>query len=649
MGTITPQQNTPGRGMLGRITPGHIVGVAAAGLAVGFIAWLANASAVQDAALIAVSVIAGLPIAKKALAALRYKTFSIDLLVTIAVIGAIIIGEYVESSVVAFLFLFGAFLEKRSLERTRASIRDLVDSAPTTARVLRGTDEVTVPLDEVAVGDHVIVRAGDSVPVDGRIVSGAGHLGQAAITGEPVPVERTEGDEVFAGTTLENGFLTVEAAQVGDDTAFARIIELVEDAQDAKTPRQQFLDRFASFYTPAIIVAAIAFALITRDIALGLTFLVIACPGALVIATPVAVVAGIGNGAKRGVILKGGDAVERLAKIDTVVLDKTGTLTEGHPEVTAVRALRGTEDELLAAAASLELASEHPLGRAVVRAARERNLDLHDPDGVEVQRGIGLTGTVAGSAVAVGSFRIVPQPPDVPGHADEEIEREVRAHEDNGETVSHVVIDGVWHGYVVIADALRPGAAEAMRALHAQGVTKLVMLTGDNPRAARHVAEQADIDEVHAQLLPEDKVTEVQRLVAEGRRVAMVGDGLNDAPALATANVGIAMGAGTDVSVETADVVLAGNRLEQLAHAHGLARRTVRIMIENTTIALVTVALLLLGVILEQVGMSIGMLVHEVSVLLVIVNALRLTRWRSRTGVAAPAARRAARPALVDA
>ncbi|GAA1719803.1 heavy metal translocating P-type ATPase [Propioniferax innocua] len=622
-----------------KLTSEHLVWGAGAGLIVGFGAWLLDAPVIQDAALIAASVIAGAPIAKRAMAALRYRTFSIDLLVTIAVIGALIIGEYVESGVVAFLFLFGAWLEQRSLERTRTSIRELVDAAPTTARIRRDGEEIEIDVTEIAEGDLVVIKAGDSVPVDGRIVEGVGHLEQAAITGEPVPVERAAGDDVFAGTTLDNGFLIVSASQVGDDTTFARIIELVEDAQDAKAPRQQFLDRFAAIYTPAVIVAAVLFGLIMRDASLGLTFLVIACPGALVIATPVAIVAGIGNGAKRGAILKGGDAVERLAGVDTMVLDKTGTLTEGRPVVTQVRAVQGTEEELLAAAASLELASEHPLARALVTAAREQGLDLHGPDQVEVLRGVGLTGVVGGRSVGVGSFRLVDQP------LSDDLAAEVRAAEAQGGTVSFVVVDGELHGHVVIADALRPGVSEAMAALHRGGVKELVMLTGDNPRAAAHVAQQAGIDEVRAQLLPEDKVAHVKRLVDGGANVAMVGDGLNDAPALAAANVGVAMGAGTDVSVETADVVLAGNRLEQLAHAQRLARRTVAIMTQNTVIALATVVLLLTGVVFERVGMSIGMLVHEASVLAVILNALRLTRWQPKDIVTPRTSAGSAQPA----
>ncbi|MDO5048596.1 MAG: cation-translocating P-type ATPase [Actinomycetaceae bacterium] len=608
-----------------KIQTKHLTLVAGILLLVGFGAWAAGFPVAQDWALIAASFVAGLPIAKKAISALRYRTFSIDLLVTIAVIGALIIGEYVESSVVAFLFLFGAYLEQRSLERTRTSVRELVEAAPTTARLFRDGKEVEVEVDDITLDDVVIIKAGDSVPVDGTIIEGEGHLQQAAITGEPVPVERSIDDEVFAGTTLENGFLKVRPSKVGDDTTYAKIIELVEDAQDAKAPRQQFLDKFASIYTPAIIVAAIIFGLITQNVELALTFLVIACPGALVIATPVAIVAGIGNGARRGVILKGGDAVERLAKADTVVVDKTGTLTQGAPQVSAVRTLVGSESDLLFAAGSLELASEHPLARAIVAAAEAEDLALSDPEQVEVTRGVGITGLVNGREITVGSARAL-EGLSVP---DSFID-EATAMESQGATVSYVLENGRVLGFVAISDELRPGAAQAMAALHRGGIKRIVMLTGDNPRAAAHIAKIAGIDEFHAQLLPQDKVAHVQKMVDEGANVAMVGDGLNDAPALATANVGIAMGAGTGVSVETADVVLAGNRLDQLAHAQRLAKQTFRLMTQNTVIALATVALLLTGVVFERVGMSIGMLVHEASVLAVILNALRLPRWRPK-------------------
>ncbi len=608
-----------------KLQKSHVTWISGVLLLAGFLAWATGFSVAQAWILIAASVVAGAPIAYRALMALRYRTFSIDLLVTIAVIGALIIGEYVESAVVAFLFLFGAYLEQRSLERTRTSIRELVEATPSRALLLQDGNEVEVDVDEITEGDIVLVKTGDSLPVDGSIIEGEGHVQQAAITGEPVPVRRSVGDEVFAGTTLENGYLKVRASKVGDDTTYAQIIELVEDAQDAKAPRQQFLDRFAAVYTPLIIVAAVVFGLVTQNVELALTFLVIACPGALVIATPVAIVAGIGNGAKRGVIFKGGDAVERLAKVDTIVLDKTGTLTQGAPQLTGVTSLSGFEDELLELAASLEQASEHPLARAIVAAAQSRNLTLSDPEQVEITRGVGLSGLVNGKTVTIGSSRSL----DGMSVSDSLI-WEAAAAESSGATVSYVVADGQILGYVTIADQLRAGAKEAIASLHRGGIDRVVLLTGDNPRAASHVANIAGIDEFHAQLLPEDKVDHVQLLIDEGANVAMVGDGLNDAPALASADVGIAMGAGTDVSVETADVVLAGNRLDQLAHAQRLARKTVRLMTQNTVIALGTVALLLLGVVFERVGMSIGMLVHEASVLAVILNALRLTRWEPK-------------------
>lgn len=610
-----------------RVNTKLITAVSGGLLLAGGLAHLLGAPIVRDVALIAATLVAGVPTAHKAIQALRYRTFSIDLLITIAITGALIIGEYVESAVVAFLFIFGAWLEQRTLAQTRASIRELVDSAPTTARLLRDGVEVEVPVDQINVGDQIVVRTGDAVPVDGVITSGSGHLAQAAITGEPLPVAREVGDQVFAGTTLDNGFLQVAALQVGDDTTFARIIELVEDAQDAKAPRQRFLDRFAAIYTPAIVAGAVIVWALTRDLEFALTFLVIACPGALVIATPVAMVAGLGNGARRGVIIKGGDAMERMAKIDTIVFDKTGTLTLGRPQLTGVITADGQDaEDVLRLAASLEQASEHPLGRAIVTAAREQKLTLADPSGVEVRRGMGLAGLVGGRQVAIGSHRLLP------GEVDTTLHRSAQEAEDTGATLAWVVADEQVLGYLTIADQLRPEAAQAMAALHRSGVKQLVMLTGDNPRAASAIARQVGIDQVHAGLLPADKVEHVTRLRADGARVAMVGDGLNDAPALAAADLGVAMGAGTDVSIETADVVLAGNRLDQLVHSHALARATVRIMVQNTAIALLTVLGLLAGVLVQTIHMASGMLIHEASVLLVIFNAVRLVRFRSSTG-----------------
>jgi heavy metal-(Cd/Co/Hg/Pb/Zn)-translocating P-type ATPase len=592
----------------------------------------------RDVALVAASVLAGFPIAVRAWAALRAKAFSIDLLVTIAVIGALIIGEYVESAVVSFLFLFGAWLEARSLERTRASLRELVDLAPTRATVVRDGERVTVDADDVEVGETVIVTSGERIAVDGIVASGTASVTEASITGESVPVRKEPGDRVFAGTVAEAGYLEVEADHVGDDTTFARIIELVEEAQESRTRRQRFLERFAQFYTPAIIVVAVIVLAWTRDLAFALTFLVIACPGALVISVPVAAVAGLGNIARHGVLVKDGEALEDLATVDTLVLDKTGTLTVGRPVVTFVHTFGDLpEQELLGLTASLESTSEHHLGRAIVAEATSRRMPLSsDLSDVEVVPGLGLQARVDGHVVMAGRAGLLTERGvATKAHA---LEQATQL-EQQGATVVHVAVDGRHAGLIGIADEVREEAASAIAHLREGGIRHIAMLTGDNEHTARLVAGRLGIDEVHAGLLPADKAGIVGDLKAQGRRVVMVGDGVNDAPALATADVGVAMGgAGTDVSMETADVVIMTDRLDQLAHARRVAGATVRVMKQNTALALATVSLLVAAVLLQVIQLAGGMLVHEISVLLVILNALRLVRLdgpRSRGEAAA--------------
>lgn len=590
---------------------------------------LGSLEPVRDLALVVAAVAAGFPTAVRAFQALRAKAFSIDLLVTIAVVGALVIGEYVEAAVVAFLFVFGAWLEARTLEKTRRSLRDLVDLSPQVAQVLRDGETVTVPAEDVVPGDRVLVHSGGTIAVDGTIVLGQAHVNQATITGEPLPVSRAVGEPVFSGTIVDSGYLEVVADRVGEETTFSRIIELVEEAQETKTKAQRFLDRFAGIYTPAIVVLAFLVFIVSRDVEFALTFLVIACPGALVISTPVSMVAGLGNGARHGVLMKGGDALERLAKADTFVFDKTGTLTQGMPKVTEIWTAAGDDDDrMLRLAAGLEVASEHPLGRTIVDEAQVRGLTLPaSPHDVEVIKGGGIRGLVDGHVVAIGSRRVLATegvllPQDAATYAEER--------ERAGNTVVFVAIDGVLSGIVSIADRIRPEAGAAIAELRNRGVSRFVMLTGDNAHTAQRVANELGIDEVRAELLPQDKVAAVSELKAEGRRVAMIGDGINDAPAIATADVGIAMGAGTDVSIDTADVILMANRFDQLVHALSLARATVRNMKQNTVIALGTVVLLLAGVLAQQVFMSTGMLVHEVSVLVVILNAVRLVRFGTR-------------------
>lgn len=587
----------------------------------------------RDVLLVVAAVVAGVPIAISAWQALRNRVFSIDLLVTIAVTGALIIGEFTEAGVVAFLFSFGAWLEARTLAKTRKSLRDLIDQAPKEATVMRDGEPVTIPADEVEVSERVIVRVGGLVPVDGTILHGSGAVAEATVTGEPLPASKQVGDQVWSGTVLEAGYLELRADRVGEDTTFAQIIELVEEAQDSKARTQRWLDRFAAWYTPSIVVASIIAFLVTWDIRFALTFLVIACPGALVISTPVSLVAGLGNAARHGALIKGGDALERLARFDTLVLDKTGTITQGRPEVTEMIPANGFSADVLRLAASLEQASEHPLGRTIVDAARERGLVLSaSPAGVDVVSGAGIRGLVDDGAavrnVGVGSAKLLADGPQ----ADAGLRERAVELEKQGNTVSFVTIGDELAGLLAIADRIRPEVPAALAALRTKGVKRIVMLTGDNEHTAAAVAAQAGIDRpgdmVLAGLLPQDKLTQVQALREGGHVVAMIGDGVNDAPAIAASDIGLAMGAGTDVSMETADVVLVGNRFDQLLQARAVARATLWNMAQNTTIALATVAFLLTGVVWGIVHMAGGMLIHEISVLLVILNAMRLIRFR---------------------
>ncbi|GAA1895620.1 heavy metal translocating P-type ATPase [Actinomadura bangladeshensis] len=593
--------------------------------------------ALGDALMVAAAVAAGWRIAADAVRALTARMVGIDLLVSVAAIGAVIIGEYWEAAAVTFLFAVGHALENATLSRTRSALAELVAVAPDTAVVLRGGEQVEVPAAAVAHGETVLVKNGAKVPVDGVVIDGSGALDEASITGESIPVEKAAGDRVFAGTVSMGGFLQVRATGVGAGTTLARIIHRVEEAQDAKARTAAFMDRFSAWYTPAIIVLALVFGLVTGDVVLALTLLVIGCPGALVISIPVAIVAGIGRGAKSGILIKGGEFLETSAKIDAVALDKTGTLTEGRPYLTDVVTLDGawTRADVLGWAARAEAGSEHPLARPIVEAARAEGLDVTGlPEATEPVPGKGIIAILDGHRVAVGNLAMQEDEGGPHAAAAAAVQDLAAA----GRTPMAVSVDGRPVGVVAVADRIRPDAARMVADLHAAGVKRVVMLTGDVRRVAEAVAAQVGVDEVHAGLLPEGKLEAVRDLRARGHVVAMVGDGVNDAPALATADIGVAMGAaGTGVAIETADIALMKDDLSKLPQAVGLARRTVSVMRQNIAIALVTVGLLLAGVLVGGVTMAIGMLVHEISVLVVIANAMRLLRRRgaSRTGTGA--------------
>ena len=592
---------------------------------------------VADALMIAAALVAGVPIAVKAVRALLVKVVAIDLLVTVAAVGALVIGEYWESAAVTFLFAFGHALEVRTMNKTRGALAALVAVAPDTAIVMRDGDQVEISAGAVALGEIVLVKTGAKTPVDGIVVGGSGSLDEASITGESLPVEKTVGDRVFAGSISRSGLLQVEATGVGADTTLARIIHRVEDAQDAKAPTQSFMERFSRWYTPGIIVLALVAGLLTRDVVLGLTLLVIGCPGALVISIPVAVVAGIGRGARDGILIKGGEYLETSAKINAVTLDKTGTLTWGTPRLTDVVPLaeNTSREDVLRWAARAEVGSEHPLAKPIVDGAAAEGFAVKElPEEVEVIAGKGVVALVDGHRVAVGNLALMSAlVTSGSGSASEaasenaQLTSTMDSLAKAGRTPMAVSLDGIPLGVIAVADQIRPDAPRMVSWLHSVGVIDVVMLTGDNARVAQAVAGQVGLDEVRAGMLPEQKLEAVVELQDKGYTVAMVGDGVNDAPALAAANVGIAMGAaGTAVAIETADIALMNDDLMKLPRAISLAKRTVSVMRQNIAIAVITVIVLLTGVFLGEVTMALGMLVHEGSVLLVIVNAMRLMR-----------------------
>jgi Cd2+/Zn2+-exporting ATPase len=617
--------------MTGR-TKARIAAVSGALLVIAFVVHLGEFEQLRNILLLIATIASGFPIVIKAIQSLRMRAFSIELLVSIAVIGAIIIGEYVESAVVSFLFLFGAYLEARTLEKTRTAIKSLMDMVPLEATVMRDGEKLILSIDDVIIGDRVVIQSGERVAVDGKVILGQAFINESAITGESVPASKKVNDTVFSGSMMDHGYIEVIAEKASDDTIFAKMIELVEEAQESKTKTEKFLEKFANLYTPAIIVLSMIVYVFTRNIEFTLTFLVIACPGALVISAPVSIVAGIGNGAKNGVLIKGGEIMEKLAKINTVVFDKTGTLTRGRPDVTDIKVFGMKENELLNIVAEVEVISEHHLGQTIVKEAQSRNLSINNkPENAEVIKGNGIRARIVDQQLVVGNRKLML---DHDISISSEAEAYALEREKMGNTAIFAAINGKLEGIISIADQLRPEVADAILRLRAAGIKQFYMLTGDNRHTAELVASKLGIDHVYAEMLPEDKVTIVRELQSAGQHVAMAGDGINDAPAIATAHIGIAMGrSGTDVTMETADVVLMADKLDQFAHAYSLSKVTVRNMKQNTLFAVGTVVFLLIGVLFQKVFLATGMLIHELSVLIVILNALRLVRYKSTKGV----------------
>lgn len=584
------------------------------------IAYLANFNGYPqlfNIAMLTVAVMGGIPIVLRAVSALRYKIISIELLVSIAVISAIVISEFSEAGIVIWLFTIGDVLEAMTLAKTRNAIKALVQMAP--KKAIKITDDITktqqeVAIDDVVVGDQLLVKPGSQVPVDGHVINGSGHVNEASITGESKPSHKQVNSHVFAGTVLESGTLFVEAEKVGEDTAFGKLIEIVEEAQDSQTATQRFIDRFSQRYTPFVLMTAIIVGLISQDFKLAITILVLGCPGALVIGVPVSTVTGIGSAAKQGIIVKGSSVLDELRKVNTFVFDKTGTLTTGQPNVGDVQNFAGRQQDNLKILASVEHYSDHPLAKAILNYYSAT--DFFEVAESKIIDGRGIQALINGDDVLVGNERLLNEHSiaTTPVHLPE--------------TSSHVLlaVNGQLRLALEVKDPLRPNVSEALTQLRKLNQAELILLSGDNQSVAEATVAGLEFAKVQGNFLPEDKASYIQQLRMKGRRVAFVGDGINDSPALAAANVGIAMGSGTDVAIETADIVLVQSQISKLAFTVKYAKSVIRNMYQNIAIAILTVILLFIGLFTGYIYMASGMLVHELSILIVVLNGMHLLK-----------------------
>lgn len=595
-------------------------------IVIGFVSDLAFKNEVLALlALVTASIIGLAPIAIQAFQALRVKVVSIDVLVTIAVIGAFIIQNFEESAIVTFLFLFGAFLEQRTLNKTRSAIKELTEMAPESAFKQNENGEfLEVDLDQVDQGDILLVKTGAKVPVDGRVVFGEASINEASITGESLPVLKELDANVYAGTILDNGTIQIVADRVGEDTTFGKIIELVEEAQDSKSEAERFIDRFSKYYTPAVLVLATLVWIISQNFELAITVLVLGCPGALVIGVPVSNVAGIGNGARHGVLLKGSEVIGDFSKLDTMVFDKTGTLTEGNPSVALKEYYGDNIEESLGYLASIESESDHPLAKAVLEEIGQTKIS--PVENTKVYKGGGVSALVEGHQLVVGNLAFMLEENVV---ISDQAQADIAHFEKKGHSLVLTAVDGDLKVLMGIRDQIRPGVKEDLLKIKKLGVKNLVLLSGDNQGTVDVVSQELGLSKAYGNMLPEDKSAYIKKLIEEGQTLAFVGDGVNDSPSLALANIGIAMGSGTDVAIETSDVVLMNSDFSRLPHALGLTKAISRNMKQNIVIAVGVVLFLLAGVFFSQwMNMSIGMLVHEASILAVIFNGMRLLRYR---------------------
>ena len=604
-------------------------------IALGFIGSYSGISTLISSVLYAIAmVISGYKPVKSAFYALKSRSLDMNVLMSAAAIGAALIGLWLEGATVVWLFALGNLLQTKSIERTRNSIRNLMDLAPSEAWVSVGTELIKKPVEEISIGDIIIVKPGDKIPLDGEIIQGESSVNQAPITGESITVDKFIGDTVYAGTINEHGSLDIRVTKLVEDTTIAKIIHLVEEAQEQKAPTEAFVDKFASIYTPIVFILAFVVMVLPPLFGLGnwgdwfykgLELLVVACPCALVISTPVAIVSAIGNAAKNGVLIKGGTFLEKAGAITAIAFDKTGTLTEGKPKVSEIKSFGVSEEELLSIVYTLEDYSTHPIAKAIVGHVNEKRIQPKTGELFKSIVGKGVQATIEGDIYYAGNLKLFEEM-DV---FLDNIKNHVQKIQNQGKTV---VLIGTQHqviGMIAVSDTIRETSASALKALKISGVKQTVMLTGDNEGTATMIAAQANIDRYFAELLPEDKVSAIKKIQNEGHKVAMVGDGINDAPALATADLGIAMGgAGTDTAMETADIVLMADNLDKLPHTMKLSRKSLTIIKQNIWFSIIIKVVALVFIFPGWLTLWMAVLSDTGAALIVILNSMRLLKFK---------------------
>ncbi|MBN8880589.1 cation-translocating P-type ATPase [Chitinophaga sp. 212800010-3] len=551
---------------------------------------------------------------------IRERKIGTELFISIAVIVSVIGKEYLAGSVVLMIILIAEYIASASGERARASIKELIGSVPQTAILKKDGKEQSVSIASLTVGDVLVVKAGEKIPVDGKVLAGSGSVNQAPITGESVPVEKTSGIDVFAGTILELGALDVEMTKAGKDTVFSRIIALVEEAESSKAPIEKLTDKVAAWLIPFVFLFVIGVYLVTKDVKLVIALLIFTSPAELGLATPLVTISAIARAAREGILVKGGKFLEELAKIETIVFDKTGTLTIGKPTVNQIEILddRFTERDLVQLAASAENRSSHPLANAILMFAKNLGVSLSEPTAFDVFKGKGISSVINGKKVLIGNKTLMD---------DHTIPVSVNS-KNQTDTAIYMAVDGSAASVFYVSDAIRPGAKEMIEELKRSGVKNIIMLTGDNQQTAGHVSQQLGITSFRADMLPEDKIRAIQDLQANGEKVAMVGDGINDAPALVQANVGISMGmVGTQAAMEAADIVLVEDKLEKIARSKAISKKAFRTIKENIIggvgiVHVVGITLVLLGVL----GPVQAAIIHLLPDTLVFLNSIKLLR-----------------------